>query len=128
MTIPVDPLDRFGTGIALPFKVGATGIKTASGAPKVFMGVKQVISTPVAKLPWRCKFGTRVGRLRHMNNSDGLQQLAKVDVGDALKLWEPRVALSSVVAAPRDQNNRNILDLTVGIILNGKTVSVKADV
>ena len=128
MALPIDPLDHFGTGIATPFRIGASGIQTSSGVEKVLMCVAQTIGTPTAKLPWRCKFGTRIPRLRHMNNSNGLQTLARVDIGDALRLWEPRVRLSKVLAAPRSDANRNILDLTVSVTVDGKPQTVRQSI
>jgi uncharacterized protein len=125
MPLPIDPLDRLGTGIATPFRIGPSGIQTAQGVEKVLMCVSQVIGTSTGKLPWRCKFGTRIPRLRHMNNSNGLQTLARVDIGDALRLWEPRVTLRRVAAAPRTDANRNLLDLTVDVAVDGKPQTVR---
>lgn len=125
MSAPQDPLDRFGTGTARPFRVGAAGVETASGEEKVLMDVEQVLGTPVGKLPWRCKFGARLTRLRHHNNNNVLQQLARVDSADALALWEPRAKLHSVVAAPRVPSNRNVLDLTARVKIGTSARSVK---
>jgi phage baseplate assembly protein W len=126
MALPVDPLDRFGTGVAIPFRVGPSGVEKASGIEKVLMCVAQVIGTPTGKLPWRAKFGCRITRLRHMNNSNGLQTLARVDCQDALRAWEPRARLRSLTLGQRDSSSRNILDLTAQVTVAGKTQTVKA--
>ena len=125
---PSDPLDLLGTGVATPFRIGTTGPLSESGVPKVLKCVEQVIGTPTAKLPWRCLFGCRITRLRHMNNRNGLQQLARVDVANALALWEPRARLTGTAVAPRSNANRNILDVTVNVAISGKVAPVRLDV
>lgn len=104
--------DRFGTGLARPFRRAKTGFITISGPEKVLQSVEQVVGTPVGKLPWRASFGCRVPRLRHMNNR-GLQNLARVDVADALQRWEPRFRLHTVRAASVGKDARNVIDLEI---------------
>jgi len=104
--------DRFGTGLARPFRRTKTGFVTLSGPPKVLQAVEQVVGTSVGKLPWRAGFGSRITRLRHMNNR-GLQKLAQVDVADALQRWETRFRLRAVKATPIGQDARNLIDLAI---------------
>jgi phage baseplate assembly protein W len=117
--------DRFGTGLARPFRRDKTGFVTVSGRAKVLQGVEQVIGTSVGKLPWRCKFGCRVPRLRHMNNNQQLKNLARVDISDALQAWEPRCRVKSVVVGNSTKDARNQINITVSVEIAGKTDSVK---
>lgn len=107
-------MDQFGTGLARPFRCAPGGLVTVTGPEKVLQSVQAVIGTPLGFIPWRCAFGTRIGRLRHRNRSNGLQQLARIDAADALNRWVPRFRLRGVAATPATEGTENRLDLTIG--------------
>lgn len=124
-------IDRFGTGLARPLRYVPGGFVVASGVEKVLMCVEEVLGIPVGSLPWRCGLGTRLMRLRHLNNSNDLQQLARVDAGDALQRWEPRFRLRFVTATPAPPGYRNRIELTVfGEVVGqpGKIESVNTNI
>jgi phage baseplate assembly protein W len=124
-------LDRFGTGLARPLRYAPGGFVTASGPEKVLMTVEALLAINVGSLPWRCGVGTRLMRLRHLNNYNDLRQLARVDASDALDQWEPRFRLSTVTVAPLVRGSENKLELDVyGHIVGqgGKAVSVKVQI
>jgi phage baseplate assembly protein W len=85
------------------------------------MCVEELLAIPIGSLPWRCGVGTRLLRLRHMNNSQDLRQIARVDSSDALQQWEPRFRLSRVTVAPVIPGAENQINLTV----SGTVVGVK---
>lgn len=95
-----------------------------SGVSKNFSNIKQALGVTVGRFPWRCAFGSRITRLRHLNNTNNLQQLARVDVQDCLQKWVAGAQVTGVTVAPRDNGNRNILDLTIDVTFQGKTQSV----
>ena len=117
--------DRFGTGLARPFRRAGGRFVVASGQEKVVQCVEQVLGTPVGRLPWRASFGCRIFRLRHMGNTVYRQELARVDVQDALTRWEPRCRVLSVVLSAPSDNARNLLDLTATVEIKGKVIPVK---
>ena len=51
------------------------------------------------ELPWRTEFGSLLHRLRHQKNASVLQELARVYVVDTVKLWEPRIVVTSVTVS-----------------------------
>lgn len=111
-------------GTSIPFRVTPSGVTQASGAAKTVMNVEETLGVSVGKLPWRCGFGSRLTRLRHLNNTNGLQQLARVDVQDALQKWLPGISVTGVSVAPRSDGNRNVLDLTANIVIQNTAIPV----
>lgn len=92
-----------GFGLVAPFQRDGRGDFAAKGGvEKIAANVAQILATDCAtpdgafggELPWRPEFGSLLRLLRHRNMDDPTtQQLARVYIGDALKLWEPRVRL-----------------------------------
>lgn len=90
------------------------------------MGVGQVLGTSPARFPWRCGFGCRIGRLRHMNNTNDLRQLAAVDVRDSLQRWEPRAQATKVEVSKVEADSRSTIDLALSLrIGSGAAVTTK---
>jgi phage baseplate assembly protein W len=118
-------LDRFGTGLARPFRRAAGRFATATGYEKVMQSVEQVLGTPIGRLPWRASFGCRLFRLRHMANTVYRQELARVDVQDALQRWEPRCRVRAVTLSAPSENSRSLLDVEVLVEIDGKVTVVK---
>jgi phage baseplate assembly protein W len=121
-------VDRFGTGLARPFRYAPGGFVTESGPVKVLSTVEALLGIDIGSVPWRCSLGTRQGRLRHSNNNANLRQLARIDAADALRRWEPRFRLRRVDVAPVAEGSRNKYDLTIfGEIagLPGKIESIR---
>lgn len=48
------------------------------------------------ELPWRPEFGSKVHLLRHRNNDEALEDVARAFVAQALERWEPRIRLRAV--------------------------------
>ncbi len=92
-----------GHGLATPFRRAAADIANASGEELVRSCVSQVLGTVGAsaysqgELPWRTDFGSLLHLLRHKNIDDATQALARQYVTEALRQWEPRVRVRSVV-------------------------------
>ena len=90
-----------GRGLLRPFvRDEKNDFANGSGSALVRAAVGQVVGTrtstaqTIGELPWRPEFGSLVHTLRHSNNDDALQQIAKGFVVDALRRWEPRVRVT----------------------------------
>lgn len=87
--------------------------------------VEEVLGIAPGRLPWRASLGCRVFRLRHMGNGIQRQELARVDVYDALTRWEPRCRVRGVALVAASATARNLLDLTASVEISGRVVSLK---
>lgn len=93
-----------GRGLLRPFqRDGKADFASASGEKLVHSAVGQVLGTVPGELPWRSELGSRFELLRHQKNDHVLQELARVYVVRALKRWEPRVRVTSVLVT-REQD------------------------
>lgn len=123
--------DPYGTGIVRPFRRGSADFVTASGIPEVMSCVGQLLGTDLGSIPWRPRFGTRLTRLRHKSNSPALAAIARVDVDDAIRQWEPRATITDLdveqVQSPGHTSaGANVLEaaVTVQIGAQSKTLRV----
>ncbi len=86
-----------GVGIVRPFRRDEKNdFATANGLALVASCVGQALGTRgdsalgPGELPWRTEFGGRFHQLRHRNQSEALDDLARVMAQEALERWEPR--------------------------------------
>ena len=113
MPDPLTPLDRvLGYGLLVPFRRdGKSDFANGGGLDEVRACVDQILGTFCGdltgkipgELPWEDDFGCRLELLRHRNNDQALQELARVWVTEALGKWEPRVRVSAVEVTQEDQ-------------------------
>jgi len=110
--VPVSPLDRvvslganahLGYGLIRPFQRDQKNDFANAGAEALvrsavgqILGMRGSNARIVGELRWDTDRGSLVEVLRHMNNDDGLQELGRLYVAEALQRWEPRVLLSRV--------------------------------
>ncbi len=94
-------LTILGFGILRPFQRDQKNdFATGSGARIFAARIGQILGTKsdtpmsVGELPWRTNFGSRLHILRHLKNSESLEQLAHAYVVEALKRWEPSIVVS----------------------------------
>jgi phage baseplate assembly protein W len=108
----------FGVGLLRPFqRDGRSDFASAGGEAVVRSAVGQVLGTiggsdfTQGELPWRTEFGSLLHLLRHQKNDHVPQELARVNVVDALKRWEPRVQVTSVEMTRKRLDGENILSI-----------------
>src|SRR5262249_4089606 len=65
------------------------------------------------EVPWRSDFGSLLYRLKHQKNDSVLQELARVYVVDALKRWEPRIAVTAVTVGRLRHEGENVLVIRI---------------
>jgi phage baseplate assembly protein W len=101
--------DFLGRGPAFPFYRGSSDVHVAAGAAAVKAAVAQILGTRAnstkaqGELPWRPEFGSKLSTLRHANMNDGLAELARHYIGEALATWEPRAVLKNVELEQQEQ-------------------------
>lgn len=109
-----------GFGLVAPFRRDRKlDFTSAGGAELVRSSVGQILSTKGAtefsegELSWRTEFGSALHLLRHQNNDDVLQELARINVVDALINFEPRLRVTDVQVTRETQDGENILAIRV---------------
>lgn len=116
-----------GFGLLRPFRRdGKSDFAHDDGIALVRACVGQLLGTRCSseytqgEIPWRTEFGSLLYLLRHQQNNAVLGELARVYIADALKRWEPRVVLRSVVATrestPDGQGNVLALRIRYDVI------------
>lgn len=105
-----------GYGLLRPFRRDQKADFAADGGEAVVRSaVGQILGSigssdfTQGELPWRTEFGSLLHLLRHQKNDRVLQELARVYVVDALKRWEPRVVVTSVLVARETQEGEDVL-------------------
>lgn len=90
-----------GNGLLRPFRrdekndfANGSGAELVKAAVGQVLGTRTSTATTIGELPWRPEFGSLLHTLRHSNNNDGLKQIAKGFVIDAIRRWEPRVRVT----------------------------------
>lgn len=88
------------TNLLIPFRRDKKhDFAIASGGMLLGSKVRQVLltegSTPRSsgELPWRTNFGAGLGLLRHRSVGNGMRELARVRVRDAIHRWLPGVTV-----------------------------------
>jgi phage baseplate assembly protein W len=85
------------TGIACPLRPGARGgIATAQGADAIRQSVLTILATHPGERLMRPTFGCPLQSLVFEPNNSATASLARFYVVDALKRWEPRIAIDDV--------------------------------
>ena len=83
----IRPLRRDGKGDFV--HVCAEALIRASVAQ--ILGTVSQSGTRAGELSWRPEFGSQLNLLRHRNNDEALEDVARAYVVQALERWEPRV-------------------------------------
>lgn len=128
------PRSNVGRGLIRPFSrdgkrdfLNATSVELMESMIVQILGTRATSAVAMGELPWRPEFGSWLYLLRHANNDDVLEDLARSYVVDALGRWLPRAEITSVKIEPR----REVQDLDTLFILVGfqtiKTRDGRAD-
>lgn len=95
-------LDLLGRGLVTPFRRGSNDFAAGEDLELVQSMVGQVLGTRGSsdftdgELPWRGDFGSLLHILRHRNNNQATQELARIYVVEALAKWVPQVRIKAV--------------------------------
>lgn len=73
------------------------------------------------ELPWRNDFGSQLHLLRHKNNTDVVQELARIYIIEALSKWLPQIIVEDIIMNKKTdyKGDENILEIRIGYSLNG---------
>jgi phage baseplate assembly protein W len=98
----------------------------AGGLPLIQSCIAQILGTQCSadgagveqqgELRWRPGFGSLLYRLKFLSEGSVLNDLARVYIVDALKRWEPRVAVSSAVTTFDRVRRALLIDLVYDVI------------
>lgn len=106
-------LERFGAGLALPFRFGPTGdFVRVAGPDLINTNVSQVLGTRRSELRWRPGFGATLDALRHRGNTRALDELARIQVERALGRWVPQVRVLGTVVDPISDSTPNQMQIS----------------
>ena len=111
---PLTESDPLGAGIIRPFRRDGKGdFANGEGELLVRSDLGQLLGTTLGEVPWRSTLGTLIYQLRHKANTQALSDLARIQLENAIKQWEPRVQLISVKADPITIENANRIELKI---------------
>lgn len=113
----IEKVDIIGAGWAFPPKIGPQGgVSLASSYNEIEQAIKIVLLTPPGQRVMRPEFGCRIHELvfAPMNRETFAQAVRFVE--DALDMWEPRITVKEVTAAP-DPNEHGRLYIHIEYIL-----------
>ena len=95
------PGDLVGAGWAFPVALDAQRrVALARGTADVEQAIRIILLTPKGQWPRRPEFGCAIHDLIFAPNTSTTLGLAEYYVREALQMWEPRVAVEEVTAAP----------------------------
>lgn len=99
-TIPLEPDDRSG------------GLNYESGAAKVRQSIWIILDTEPGERIMRPSFGCGLRRYLMKPNTTTTRTLIQREVTSALKTWEPRIDLQSVLVTPGDDPSLVLIEVT----------------
>ena len=103
--------DFVGVGWPFPLK-SSDRIELASGEPKIEQAIQIILGTLIGQRVMRPTFGSRLHELVFAPITAETLGLAEMYVAEALRFWEPRIALLDVHAAA-DSKQQNTLCITI---------------
>ena len=87
----------FGSGISFPVRLGPDGrVAVSSGPDNIREMIRVVLLTEPGERLFLPEFGGGVGRFLFEPNTVATRRLVQERIEEAMKRWEPRVALESV--------------------------------
>jgi phage baseplate assembly protein W len=102
--------DFLGVGWAFPVGVDQRGrIGLARQGQDIEQAIRMIILTPKGQRVMRPEFGCHIHELLFEANDGATAALASRYVGEALGMWEPRIEVMDVTAAPDPHDNSRLL-------------------
>jgi uncharacterized protein len=101
-----------GTGFAFPLRLNAQGgIQLSTTVQDIEEAIRIILRTGIGERVYRPNFGSRLAELTFAPmNGDTLIRI-RMDVREALELWEPRIELVEVSTDPDPMRGR--VDITI---------------
>ena len=99
-------------------------IQTIYDDAAIRRAVQHIILTSYGEKPFQHLFGTDVQSLLFNQFSAGLQNILQTEIMNSLKVFEPRIAISSVkVTLNEDQQN---IDVTISYVITGQDANFQS--
>jgi len=96
-----------GRGWAFPLQIGRHGgLSLTTEVDEIQQAIRIILTTVPGERVMRPTFGSRLHELVFAPVNAETLALAKRYVEEALKMWEPRIHLVSVVVEPNHQNHQ----------------------
>lgn len=90
-------MSPFGKGVGFPFAVGADGrIRWSEGETNIREAIRLILSTERGERIALADFGAELARWLFEPNNPGTHARLADAISDALKRWEPRIAVEDV--------------------------------
>jgi len=110
----------FGRGIAFPPHLGADGRWAWSEGPdNIRESIQVVLMTEPGERLRLPGFGSGLRRLLFEPNSVATRRLVQEAIETALREWEPRIELESVVVEPAEAADAALATLTYRLVASG---------
>jgi uncharacterized protein len=108
-----------GAGWSFPLRTDSTGsISLSSGDEEIAEAIRLILSTSMGERPMRPNFGCRIhDRLFESVDGNMIAQM-KLDVTEALAMWEPRINVGDVTVREVEDKSLNqffYVDITYSI-------------
>lgn len=115
--------ELFGRSIAFPPRIGPDGRWAWSeGAQNIVESIQIILLTEVGERVMLRPFGAGLGRFLFEPNAAATRRLIEERVGNALRLWEPRIQLKSVqVAEHPDDAQQAIITIEYQLVATRDT-------
>ena len=102
--------DFIGNGWAFPAGINRNGsVRLVTGTEEVDAAIRMILSTVPGERVMRPDFGCQIHDLVFAPNDASTAGLASFYVEEALALWEPRIHVLSVRAAPDQESPERLL-------------------
>lgn len=109
--------DFLGRGWAFPLALSPAGcVESSTGEQKIRESIVVILSTAPGERVLMPTFGCRIAELVFAPNNGTTRALAQTYVGEALKVWEPRIGLTSI-AIDVDPKAPNVLLINIDYVV-----------
>ena len=113
----------FGRGISFPPRVGPDGrVAWSTGPDNIREAIKVVLLTEPGERLQLAEFGGRLRALLFEPNSVATRRTVQEQIERALRLWEPRIRVRSIIVEEDDADPRSAL-----ATINYRLVASQAD-
>ena len=86
-----------GTGLAFPLQITDTGgVALVSGKELIRQSIKIILGTTQGTRYFLGEFGSQIEKVLFQPNDEVLQSLLQTMIREALKTWEPRIAVTTI--------------------------------
>ena len=109
--------DFLGQGLAFPLQINPRGqVSMSVGATDIEQSIRIILGTMPGERVMRPEFGCRAWELLFEPNHTVTQGMMSIYVHEALAMWEPRIAVQSVLAyRDPEMHNAMLVDVTYTI-------------